>query len=381
MTPGEKHAERSHSRWAPSAAKRWMKCPGSVSLCEQVPPSPESPHAKEGTQAHEALELAMTTLKHKPMEEARKELLALGYPEDMVEHVVMSRMNLRAVLGPDYHVEQRVAIAGPEVTGSVDYYSHEPWGDLVIADFKYGAGVAVGVYESDNTLNAQLMAYAIGVAHKVNWEFSRVRLVIEQPRAPIEVPQEIWITDQDLRNFEKVFLGAIEASKKPDAPLVPSEAGCRWCPAKLVCPAVTKRAVALAQEAFGTVGAARVAPPAPQSLPPEKIAELLTLKPLVENWLAEVSGYALKLMQAGGEIPGFQLTPKRAMRKWAPGLDSGAVKQEFGDAAFETRLLSPAQFEKAFKEKAKDFLALNTLAESSGFNVTPVTTPSTNLLT
>ena len=41
-----------HAPLPPSAAERWMICPGSVAASQAVPIEPESPYATEGTEAH-----------------------------------------------------------------------------------------------------------------------------------------------------------------------------------------------------------------------------------------------------------------------------------------------------------------------------------------
>ncbi|MFN8993077.1 MAG: DUF2800 domain-containing protein, partial [Pseudomonadota bacterium] len=41
-----------HARFSPSAAHRWLRCTGSLALCETVPPR-TSEYADEGTAAHE----------------------------------------------------------------------------------------------------------------------------------------------------------------------------------------------------------------------------------------------------------------------------------------------------------------------------------------
>jgi hypothetical protein len=41
-----------HAKLSPSASERWMTCPASIRMEEQVPPEPESTYAAEGTAAH-----------------------------------------------------------------------------------------------------------------------------------------------------------------------------------------------------------------------------------------------------------------------------------------------------------------------------------------
>ena len=47
---------KAHAKLSPSAAYRWINCPGSVALAEQCPPAPSSAYADEGTLAHAVAE-------------------------------------------------------------------------------------------------------------------------------------------------------------------------------------------------------------------------------------------------------------------------------------------------------------------------------------
>ena len=48
-----------HARLSPSAAIRWINCPGSIRLSDQVPPAGSSEYADEGTAAHALAELKL----------------------------------------------------------------------------------------------------------------------------------------------------------------------------------------------------------------------------------------------------------------------------------------------------------------------------------
>lgn len=48
----EAHIHRAHAKLAPSAAKRWMSCPGSIRMSEGIP-NTSSVFAAEGSAAHE----------------------------------------------------------------------------------------------------------------------------------------------------------------------------------------------------------------------------------------------------------------------------------------------------------------------------------------
>src|SRR5690606_1519586 len=118
------------------------------------------------------------------------------------------------------------------------------WGDLIVIDYKYGAGVPVlPIDDESGEPNPQLMYYALGLCQKYDFEFDRVKLAVLQPR--------VWKDDEDaltvgtvtiakMREFEDKVRGAVEAAKSPQAWLRASPDACRWCPASSFCPEVSK---------------------------------------------------------------------------------------------------------------------------------------------
>ena len=63
-----------HAQVSPSAAYRWISCPGSVALCKGLPDDEGSVYAMEGTIAHHMAELILTGQKPEP-DDAETEFL------------------------------------------------------------------------------------------------------------------------------------------------------------------------------------------------------------------------------------------------------------------------------------------------------------------
>ena len=59
---GDVILDKEHSLLSPSASPRWMRCPGSVWLCQQAPKRPVSVFAEEGTVAHHVAEDCLSNL-------------------------------------------------------------------------------------------------------------------------------------------------------------------------------------------------------------------------------------------------------------------------------------------------------------------------------
>jgi hypothetical protein len=110
----------------------------------------------------------------------------------------------------------------------------------------------------------------------------------------------------------------------------------------------------------------------PESLSNDQIAELLDKADVIETWLKAVRAYAQELIEAGDNVPGWKLVPKRGTRKWK---DERMVKQRLaseGLSGFMSEdLLSPAQVDKLAKKQGiqLDLFDLIT-SESSGVNLT-----------
>lgn len=133
-------------RYSPSAAERWMTCPGSVAACMDLPDSSSS-YADEGTAAHEMAERILLGEDGKALvgqcaengveftaDMLREVLKYTGYVQDMVQStggvlLVEQRLPLLPLTGEDAHgTADAVILAGDE---------------LIVIDLKFGMGVRV----------------------------------------------------------------------------------------------------------------------------------------------------------------------------------------------------------------------------------------------
>ncbi len=238
----KKHAERKHAKFAPSASHRWLKCRGSIKLCEKAPPERFNPAAAEGTTAHECLEFVS---RKSPIVglKAVKKLALERWPEAMVFHALRSWDTICELQPPSTSsqllIESRVRLS-PEVYGSLDHAWVEPWGELIVMDYKYGMHVVLPKDQETGEENSQLLCYATALAKTHDWEFETVKLAIIQPRAWDETETPLTIAEtriKRLREFEREVKDAVAEALSPNAKLVYGEEHCRWCPAKSFCPA------------------------------------------------------------------------------------------------------------------------------------------------
>lgn len=367
----KKHSERKHSNFSPSSAERWFECSGSISLSKTVPKPSASVYATEGTKAHECLEFLLKRAGN--LKNARL-LAAKKYDLEMIEHAITAIdkiFELKPCEGAELLIEKRVRVKNaPTVYGTLDVAWIDLFGTLVVIDYKYGQGVTVLPFDEDKNPNAQLMIYAVALASKYEYDFEKVQIAIIQPRVwenenPLNYGE---ISIKKLRSFEKTLLEKIALASSPNAPLKSGD-HCRWCPALAVCPENPKTALSTACVDFDFETGLQ-AVPKPASLTGKNLSRVLEGCEQLETWIKAVKVHAYRLAELGETIPGYKLVAKRANRVW--NVDAGKKAEKlFGSECFETKtlFLSPAQLEKKFGAKAKDFTAENCSAISSGMNL------------
>ena len=378
MTNLNDHSERAHSKLGASSTKRWLTCPGSIRMLEGIPDRVSS-YAEEGTLAHELLELCLNEGKN--AEEYRDaEINGKKIPDDMVEAVQMALDHIRQYLNEDVSlgVEERFSLEWlyPGMFGTNDVCIREDFGDLHIMDYKHGAGVAVDVEN-----NSQLLFYAIGAAYNADIEdfedYERVFLHIIQPRAyHVDGEIRVWETSTEyLKEFAEVLRkGAIETTK-PDAPLVPSEEGCRFCDAKSLCPAKMKEAQLIAKDDFGEVEVLN-----PEHLTLEEISKVVEKEKSVKEFIDACKERALKALMNGEDVPGLKLVRKRSKRIWNVNdeemeevLTGGDLSEKLNPAnVVMTKLKTVSQIEKIVgKKEAKNLVDYVSTIEG-GLDVAPL---------
>ena len=347
----------SHAKLSPSAAERWMTCPGSVVLSEGMPEK-TSAFAEEGTQAH-----------------ALAEALLLGETAsstgEMLLHVSVYTEHVRS-LGGKLHIEQRVKV-NEQVYGTADAVVwQESNKHLHIIDLKFGAGVAVEVHG-----NLQLKIYALATLLTFGYPATQVTATIVQPRCPHSDGPVRSVTYDvvDLLDFHADVLdaiGCVEGARADagspgvthwsEAYLTPSEKGCRWCLAAPKCPKLRSKAQEMAKQVFA------------KDLPydPKALADTLDFLPILEGWIKNTREFAYTEAEKGIDIPEWKLVEKRATRKWRGGESTVAYWLREQTTLTESDLFdaptlkTPAAIEKLLPKEQRGLLDELTVKESSG---------------
>jgi len=320
-----------------STAKRVLACPGSVALVRTMPPQPSSVHADTGTLLHNTIATILETGKD-PQEFLGATYNGIELTEDLMERKLLPALAALDEIDPDkmmeYAVEQVVGFGAalPGVFGSADVVGRMGKRGILL-DWKFGDGVAVDAEENPQGLF--YVAAALRTA-KTAWAFKDVEdieIIIVQPPYV-----KRWVTTPArVKQFEADLMLAVRAAEQPDAPLAAGD-HCRWCTAKTICPVVNGAVARATRTALKTVNV-------------DRLAEALGQIDLLEGYIKDARDMAQQLLEAGVEVPGWKLVPKRAARKW---VDDKKVLTTLTEAGLNIEQLtdpkSPAQMEKVLKK-------------------------------
>lgn len=356
---------------SPSAAERWINCPGSAFVCSMLPRLPSTAAAEEGTLAHEfaAYTAAQTLLDATGVpprgefpprpEEALVTDEMLNAAQVYADSIVLKLSEVFTALDPasfSYAIEGRVEYADADllIRGRYDFAAYSKTDQaLVVIDFKYG-GTAVPAAH-----NKQLLTYAwalcSAIVNKTGHPVKRVSLGLVQPRSEITDFADygaLWYepTPGELAaEFIQLAASMHTASLADQTTLRAPGEHCRYCPARSVCRAAIGQKLLLAAIAAGEAEMA-------EDATNEQIGVWLDALKEIENARDDLSRIAKARIGNGDTIPGWRLQPRRA-KAWAedvrtagtPGQQAAWLSQNLGGAAedfLSVSLRSPAQMAK-----------------------------------
>ncbi|WP_168389482.1 DUF2800 domain-containing protein [Acinetobacter indicus] len=371
-----------HAKFSPSAAHRWLSCPGSM-IMEKDIANTSSAHADEGTAAHflasECLERdrnatdflnCFIVIKKGNAEwdqEAAETRSGFMVDLEMAEFVQKYVDAVRSQAeGNELLVEQRV-----NFSSFIDAENAFGTGDAIIIgqteiqihDLKYGRGVKV-----DAEGNEQLKLYALGALSDFGMfgDFTHARLVIHQPR--LGHVSESVVTIEDLYDFAHRAKNTVQMIKAIDAGtalfqekdmLNPGEKQCHWCKAKATCPALTKAVIETVAGEFDDLSACDLEAELKQAVEDvpqhenQMLAKLYAALPLIESWSKAVSIAVTDKLHGGEQVPGFKLVQGRAgNRTWSNTEEAEQVLKGMRlkvEDMYDLKLISPTNAEKLQK--------------------------------
>lgn len=347
--------EPAHSVIGPSAAARWLTCPGSVPFSAslgQGDGDEGSEFAKEGSAAHALLEqcflddkdafnyLGQTILDHTVNTEMA----------DCVQEAIDYDREWDTKWGPSTYggVEERVRLAeyDERLFGTVDRYAI---GDdrVLVLDYKHGAGDDVEVEG-----NPQLLIYAVGVLmrHPVP-DVAPVDMVIVQPRSGgvkewTQTARQIWDWAEEVMvpGLQRVHHAERVVAEDGLEKLISingltASNDCKWCPALVHCPVAAEHLGAALEVDEKTD---------PNKQPIGHLVEVYLRSRLVRRYLNKVQEILEGRVRRGDKVPGVKLVAGRGTRVWSdPKKAEAYLVKRLGDKAYQERqLLSPPMAEK-----------------------------------
>lgn len=355
-----------------------MLCPGKKSL-ETGLPNRASKYSSEGTCAHQVLTWALQ--ENLPASAYIGRVIeADGFTfdvdEDMAGHVQVCIDYVRDVAGDDSIVLVDIRVCYAEYLGVP---TDDGWGtadvivlkgdEIVVIDLKYGQGVEVSAER-----NPQMALYGLGALTAYNGiehEFTRVRLVISQPRISVK-PSEYDLSVIDLEKWGRgdaktarllseraaQDLGKVPQTQWDDVYLRPAEKACKFCKAKATCPGLRKEVdeavfgdAAVSPEEFESSETFDISPHADEKW----LSACLSKVDLIEDWCKAVRAEVESRLLAGKPIPGFKLVEgKQGNRAWADPSAAEMALKSFRlkvEDMYDLKLISPTSAEKLAKAK------------------------------
>lgn len=271
-----------------------MNCPGSVALSHGIEER-EKDYAAEGTDFHSRVAEALIA-------RARPETIS----DEHVHTCVAEAVNLGAYEARELYIEHRLPYLGS--SGGIDlFWFDEPTKTIYVLDWKYGVGKRVSAYN-----NEQLAFYLCALKDKFP-KATKAHATIIQPRLEGDLEDSPAITSwvwswREFKFWRQRFEQGLSKVDKGEE-FKPGD-WCGFCKARAICPsytaytAFTERETALVPVGDNT----------PVDIP--RVAFLLSQRSRVESWFKKAEEYLLTLAMNGATIPGFELSPKRANRKW-----------------------------------------------------------------
>ena len=299
-----------HALLSAASANRWLNCPKSVRLTEDIPEPPSSPFAAEGTLAHAIAEDYLReyvtgngrTLEDYEVPERFKAnpLYYEGMYQDVTPYL-------------DYVVntyESKSRAATIDIEARLDFSKYVPSGfgtgdaviidneTLEIIDLKYGKGVLV-----EAEYNPQIMLYGLGALHVYDYIFDirTVKMTIVQPRLNHLATFEL--SAQELREWGNKDVAPVAKLAYNGAGDQKAGEWCRWCKIKATCKV---RAEKQGQN---------IAMMAEAELTDEQICQVLDASAEVKAWLSDVEANIVQRLTDGGSLPGWKLVEGRSNRK------------------------------------------------------------------
>lgn len=355
-----------------------MRCPGSVREAAKYPEAPSGPAAVDGTHSHTLLEHCISPRIIDP-----NEMVGFTLQDHDGSFVVDRERAARVKVAIDYIRERSLngtfkVLSEKRVDPHKFTGFHEQAGTVDIRIYRGAMFEIIDYKDGMNPVpaedNEQLDLYALGALAEVDNpnQFQFVKTVIIQPKLALKnlpVISACERTTAQVLALGHAYNAGGTATFPADAPLVPGDKQCRYCPAK-GCSARAQRAMKAAGVQFPTIDPSALPTPDPAApalpatidattqlasqdvatLSDERLREILEAAPMLRQTIEQAEEEAQRRLESGKALPGLKLVNGRGSQVWNLPEDQIAEKLKgMGvpkDAIYKTSVVSPAQAKK-----------------------------------
>lgn len=375
---------KKHALFSPSSAHRWIRCPGSVALCDGLPDQ-SSDAAREGTALHE---IAARCLREGKMAshwlntsvEVEGQLFEMT--EDRIQAVdtciksIQQQLFLLCKSEGDVYMQVEANLPLAPITGEEDA---EGTADLIILHNKADGTTALKIIDLKfgyrkviAEWNFQLALYAAAAYHFYNdyYDITEIEVGILQPRTNRE---DFWkVNIEELQGWlqEVVELRTRECTELlemkrgghelADLWFNPSEEACEYCKAAAKCSALEKHTFQLvrkefeiAQKEFEIITKEQIKEKI-QLTSNERLSSIYFKLPILDIFKEAVVTRIRSQLEEGKDVPGLKLVQgRRGNREWGNAANAEAVlsNTELDESLLYTKkLVTPAALDKLLKK-------------------------------
>lgn len=357
-----------HATLSPSKRYRWAVCPGSIREEKKLPKKPGSAAAIDGTHTHTVLEhcikakidakqtIGLIFTDHEgefSVDKARAERVQFAL--DYIASRVAANPDHVPVVISEERVDPAPLVGRDDMSGTVDVQLVGSIG-IEIIDYKDG----INPVKAEG--NEQMEQYALGIIAKYMAQgrfFEKIIMTIIQPKSRELGAKGIdshMITVADLMGKIEQFKAEAAATDDPDAPLVPGDKQCKYCPAAGGCRARADQSFASLGVSFDQLSQ-KAADKQPNQMSDAELREIIEAAPLIRQMLTGAEEEALRRFEAGMPVAGLKVVNGRGSHAWAFSDEEMEKKLKImhvpTSVIWKTSLITPHQLEKATWEKTK----------------------------
>ena len=349
-----------HSRLSPSARYRWQKCAASVEACLKYEGGGKSsPSAVDGTHSHTLLEHC---IKKKVEPQTMLGLLMqdhdgqFGVEQDRIDRVNVAltyiyqrSQELGATITAEQRVDPAPLVGRTDMAGTVDVTLMND-DTLEIIDYKDGMGF---VEAKDNP---QMELYVFGVLARLeNPTVKKIVTTIIQPKNAFKGLPPVSSAEYTIDDFMGPRLIQLmaegDATDVKDAPFVPGDKQCMYCPNAGNCSAFNSWSLQRAGIKFQDMTVVKDAAAAdPTVMTDEQLLEMVIAGPLIRKMIESAENEAYRRITTGHPVQGLKIVRNAGKRKWS--MPEELIEEKLKkmmvpkSEIWHTTLVSPAQAEK-----------------------------------